>query len=77
MTNRAPRLVIIGMPFKNRQGETRVPRAFIHPCFKEGCDTYAPWGFGPPLTSNLRFSCSRHVDELRRAIDSEHPHAHQ
>lgn len=51
MNNRAPRLVVIGMPFKNRQGETRVPRAFIHPCFKEGCDDYAAWGFGE------RFAC--------------------
>lgn len=63
MNNRAPRLVVIGMPFKNRQGETRVPRAFIHPCFKEGCDDYAAWGFGE------RFACRAHRNELSTLFD--------
>lgn len=55
--NRAPRLVVIGMPFKNRQGESIVPRAFIHPCFKEGCAEYAAFGFGET------WACGSHRNE--------------
>lgn len=63
MTNRAARIVTIGLPFRNKQGEMAVPRAFIHPCFKDGCGEYAAWGFGE------RFACRAHRNELSTLFD--------
>lgn len=63
MNGREPQIIIIGPPFKNKAGEMVTPKAFLHPCFKDGCREYAAWGFGE------LWACRAHVNEASTLFD--------
>lgn len=67
---REPFLRQIGPKFKNDEGEEITPRAIFHPCFKEGCDANAPFGYGTNVRKNIggTWSCAAHRQELEDLI---------
>lgn len=52
------------------QAEAVQPMAFMHPCWKEGCDADAPFGFGVALLRRKpgRWSCAEHRNELLEVL---------
>ena len=45
-------------------GERVQPMGFIHPCYVEGCNEYAPFGYKLPHRPLGLYACKAHVNGL-------------